>query len=113
MIVKIKNLRCKVYLGIFEWERKRKRNIFLNISYNISDSSKTQKEILDYDMLSKKITKFLGNRSFELIENLSFELADFLAKEKNILWVEVECCKPHALTNAKTVCVLCKKDARI
>lgn len=109
MVLRIKNFRCKACLGLFDWEKKRKRNIFFNITYGLSDNLKTTDQILNYDNLSQKITNFLEQNSFDLIENLTYSLTDCLAKEKNIEWIELECIKPDALTNAAMVSVVCKK----
>ena len=109
MIVKIKNLRCKVYLGVFEWEKKKKRNIFLNIAYSYNKNVITKQQILDYDNISKIIADFLEKNYFQLLETLTQSLTDFLIMQKNIEWVEVECIKPQALVGAKEVSVIYKK----
>jgi FolB domain-containing protein len=109
MIVKIKNFRCKATLGFFDWEKKNKRNILLNIAYGLSDSQKTIQQTLDYDVLAQKINHFLDKNSFDLCENLAYSLSDYLSKEKNIEWVELECIKPNALENAEQVSVVCRK----
>lgn len=109
MVVKITNLRCKAYLGFFEWEKKRKRNILLNIAYSYTTSVTTKQQILDYDSISQLIAEFLEKNSFELLETLTQNLTDFLGMQANIAWIEIECIKPLALVGAKEVSVTCKK----
>ena len=112
MIVKIKNLRCKAYLGLFAWEKKTKRNIILNLAYSLSQSQVSINSTLDYDQLCQKIVNFLYSNSFELVENLTYSLADLLSQEKNIAWIEVECIKTGALASADEVSVSCKKYSK-
>ena len=110
MIVKINKIYYKGYLGFYSYEKKKKRVIYFNVAYKIADEEKNINQILNYEKLTKKIRNFLDENSFELIENLTYKLTNYLSLEKNIHWIEVECIKPIAFSGAEKVSVYYKKE---
>lgn len=109
MLLEIRLLYLKVYLGFFKWEQKRKRVVILNLKSKILTENSLKnislKQTVDYDLLVAQIKDFISQKRFDLLENFTNQLAKFLIQKNNIEWLEVECRKPSAVAEAKYTAV--------
>ena len=75
MIIKIKNLRLKTILGIYEWEENVDREIIINAKIHTNfDRALISDEIsdaLDYDDIVTKIKNLIANKRFKLVEKMA------------------------------------------
>lgn len=109
MIVRIKNLRLKVIIGIDQWERKKKQAIVINIEYEIKNikAHKTDKiqDTLNYRTLTKKIVKHVTSSRYFLLEKLAHNILKIILENKRITWAKVEVDKLKALRFSDSVSV--------
>jgi 7,8-dihydroneopterin aldolase/epimerase/oxygenase len=88
MIIKIKNLRLKTILGIYEWEKTIQREIVVNAEIetdnNLSMRSDDIKDAIDYDEIVTKIKKTVLEKRYKLIEKMVYDIMNLIMEDKRI-----------------------------
>jgi 2-amino-4-hydroxy-6-hydroxymethyldihydropteridine diphosphokinase len=109
-IVFIQGLKIDTIIGIYDWERKIRQDIVLDIemSFDIKKAGKSDKiELaLNYKDVSKRIITFVKNSKFKLIETLAEKITEIIITEFNVEKVKLTLNKGEALTGAKGVGVI-------
>ncbi len=110
MIIKIKNLRAKTIIGVYEWEKQTERELVLNIELEIDGSKACQTDkvadTLDYDVLSKMLIAEIAASSFELLERLSAHLLDKIMANKIVHRAKIEIDKGGVVKDVDSVSVI-------
>ena len=103
----ISGLAISTKIGIYDWEQRIKQRLILDISIpvDLSQCNNELSKTIDYDNLSRKITSFVEDQSFALIETVAEEVAAFIKKEFNVHQVTLKISKPNAIKNAANVSV--------
>jgi FolB domain-containing protein len=108
-IIKVKNLRLRTIIGIFDWERDHKQDIIINLKLKFDDSkaslSDDINDTVDYKKLTKRIIAEVEQTSFNLIEKLAAYIINIVMEDKKITAAVVKVDKPHALRFADSVCI--------
>ncbi len=103
----IKELRIPCLIGIFEWERKKKQIVSIDIEFSASISKAAQSDQIrhaqDYKKIAKRTIDFVSQSKFYLIEALIENLAALLLKEFKLKEVTLQIEKPGAIRGARTV----------
>ncbi len=103
----IEGLKIPCIIGIFDWERKTKQTILidLEISTNIRKAAKSDqiKDAVDYKSISKFILNYVQKSRFFLIETLAERLAALLLKTFKLPEIRLRVSKPGALRHSKNV----------
>jgi len=101
MIIKIKNLRLKTIIGVYEWEQSIAREIIINIEietdHRVSMQSDNIEDALDYDIIVAKIKKFIGANHFKLVERMVLKVIDLIMEDKRIKKCQLEIDKVGAI----------------
>ncbi len=88
MIIKIKNLRLKTILGIYDFEQNFLREIIVNIEIHSNlDKARFTNSIndtIDYSVIINNIKNLVQNKKFQLIERLAQEILDLIIKDDRI-----------------------------
>jgi|SRR5579863_5937742 D-erythro-7,8-dihydroneopterin triphosphate epimerase len=107
MVICIKNLRVSSILGVYEEERRKERDIIINVrvEYNAGDALRTDalEDALDYKQVRDRIVNFVTGTQFKLIEKLADGIIQVLIADARITRVHLEVDKPHALRLAESV----------
>ena len=107
--IRITDLLLRTIIGTHDWERKKKQDILINITfeYNCSKASKSDelKEVVDYRTMTKKITEEVEVSQFFLLEKLTDFVLKLVMEDKKIDNATVRIDKPHALRFADSVSV--------
>jgi D-erythro-7,8-dihydroneopterin triphosphate epimerase len=107
MIICIKNLRVSSILGVYEEERRKERDIIINIrlEYDAQTAMKSDglEDALDYKVVRDRIVNFVEGTQFKLLEKLADGIVQELAQDKRISKLHLEVDKPHALRLAESV----------
>jgi len=117
-IVFIKELCIETTIGIYDWERKIKQVVCidLEIGTEIRKSSGTDniKDTVDYKAVVKKVQAFIQKSKFLLIEALAEETVKLIFQEFQVNYVKGRFSKPGAVTGSKEVGVIIErtKDAK-
>lgn len=106
----LSDLQIEAVIGIWEWERKIKQTISIDLKMG-ADIRKAAKndsidDTLNYKQVAKRLQQFVGDSSFQLVETLAERIAEIILTEFDVPWVEVRVNKPGAIRGAKDVGVL-------
>ena len=100
-------LTTECIVGIWEWERRVKQRIVLDIEMatDIRRAASTDHidDTLDYKKVSKRVLAFVGDSQFQLVETLTERIAQLLITEFNLPWVRVRLNKQGAIRGARDV----------
>jgi dihydroneopterin aldolase len=113
-IVYVRDLKIKCVIGIFEWERRIKQTVVLDLEMaaDIKRAAATDriKDTLDYKAVSKRLLEFVGTSQFQLVETLAEKIALIVLEEFHVPWVRVRINKRGALRNAADVGVVIERS---
>ncbi len=112
-IVYIRDLRIPCVIGVFEWERRIKQTVILDLDLAAdirrAAASDRLDETLDYKAVAKRLIQFVGESQFQLVETLAERVAAILLEEFKIPWVRVRVNKRGALRGAADVGVVIER----
>jgi len=107
MVICIKNLRVSSILGVYEEERRKERDIVINIrlEYDATEAveSDALEDALDYKQVRDRIVNFVEGTQFKLLEKLADGIIQELIRDPRIRKLHLEVDKPHALRLAESV----------
>lgn len=111
----IRDLRVETVVGIFDWERRIKQTVALDLdmSTDIRRAARSDRieDTLDYKTVAKRITQFVCAAQFQLVETLAEQIATLIIKEFQVTHVKVTLHKPGAVSGSKSVGVIIERDA--
>ena len=113
-IVFVQGLKVDTVIGIYDWERKIRQEIVLDIemSSDIAAASKTDHidQALNYKNVCKRIVSFVRESKFELVETLAEKICQLILNEFNVNWVKLKLNKGEAITGAEGVGVIIERS---
>ena len=102
----IKGLEVEGIIGIFQWEREVKQIISIDIEMDFDNKraaiSDEINDALNYKLVGKRITSFVENSQFKLVESLAEKVAKIILKEFPVSRVKVTLSKPGALRGSES-----------
>src|SRR5690625_6814480 len=103
----IKDLDIETVIGIYDWERKIRQSVRLNVEMQ-SDVAKAAAtdhidDALDYKAVAKRLIGFVEASSFQLVETLAERCAEIILAEFPVTRVRLELDKPGAVTGSRSV----------
>lgn len=112
-IIYLNDLRIETIIGIFDWERRVKQTVSLDLematdirraaaSDNIADA-------LDYKAVAKRLIEFVSASEFQLVETLAERCADLLLDEFAVPWLRLRLNKTGAIRGARDVGILIER----
>ena len=108
-IIRITDLSLKTIIGIFDWERKRKQKVVINVEleFNASKAVKTDNvdDTVDYKVITKKIIQHVGESKYFLLEKMAGSVLKIVLEDQRVKWAKVRIDKPGALRFARSVSV--------
>ena len=117
-IIFIKELCVETVIGIYDWERKIKQMICIDLELgtNILKASNSDdvKDTLDYKSVAKTVKSFLEKSEFMLVETLAEETIKLIFEKFDVSYIKGRFSKPGAVTGSKEVGVIIErtKDAK-
>lgn len=116
MIIRIKNLRLRTIIGIYDWEKEERQDVIVNAVIEAPiDCAALDEDIertINYKDLTKQLIDHVEGTSYELIETLTDRLCDLVLEDRRIAKVTIEVDKPHALRFADSVSVALTKTQK-
>ncbi len=114
--IDIVGLSVPAVIGIFEWERKVRQKVVLDLTLfaGLRRAARTDRlgDGLDYKRVSKRVQEAVRKSRFRLLEALAGEVARLLLAEFPARKVVVRVEKPGALRGARTVAVTITRSRR-
>jgi dihydroneopterin aldolase len=103
----IKGLEVEGIIGIYQWESEVKQLISMDIEMDFDNkrAAKSDKidDALNYKLVGKRITAFVENSKYKLVESLAEKISKIIPKEFPVSKVKVSLSKPGALRGSQSV----------
>lgn len=116
-IVFIRGLTIETIVGVHEWERHTPRPVVLDLEMasDVARGAASDRiaDALDYDAVTRRLTRFVGESRFELIETLAEGCVAILREELGVPWVRLVLHKPGAVGAGVDVGVVIERGAMI
>ena len=115
-IVFLRDLRIETVIGIYDWERKIRQEVILDLEMGCdvrkAAASERIEAALNYTAVAKRLIAFVGASEFQLVETLAERCAEILLQEFGIPWVRLSLNKIGAVSGARDVGVLIERGER-
>ena len=106
-IIYIKDLRVETIIGIFDWERKVKQEVSIDMEFPFdcqrAAATDSIEDTIDYKAICKGVIKFVEDSSFQLQESLAEGIAALVKDDYGVESIKLRVSKPGALRGAKDV----------
>ena len=106
-IIYIKDLRVETIIGIFDWERKVKQEVSIDMEFPFdckkAAATDSIDDTIDYKAICKGVIKFVEDSSFQLQESLAEGIAALVKEDYNVESIKLRVSKQGALRGAKDV----------
>ena len=113
-IIFLRGLQIETIIGIYDWERKIRQPIVLDIEMAFDNlkpaASDDIADTLDYKAISKRLIQFVGESSFGLVEALAEHCCRIIIDEFGVSQVKLKLSKIGAVRGAKAVGVMLERS---
>lgn len=111
----LEDLRVEAVIGIWEWERRVRQTVSLNLEMqtDVKRAAATDEidAALDYKSIAKEIIRIVETSEFKLVETLAETLARIVVTDFGVGWVKLSVSKPGAIEGSRNVGVLIERTA--
>jgi dihydroneopterin aldolase len=108
------DLRVETIVGIWEWERKIRQTVSIDLEWGTDIKSAAASDSIDYTLnyklVAKRVQQFVVESNFQLIETLAEKIAEIVLNEFDVPWIEVCVNKPGAIRGARDVGVKIRRE---
>jgi dihydroneopterin aldolase len=115
-IVFIEDLRIDTVIGIYDWERRVRQTLSLDIEMAFDNTRPAATDdiadTLNYKDVSKRLVEYVEASSFGLVETLAERCAAIIREEFGVSWVRLKLSKPGAVRGSRAVGVRIERGAR-
>ncbi|MEQ3636428.1 dihydroneopterin aldolase [Alcanivorax sp.] len=115
-IVYINDLKVDTVIGIFDWERRIRQTVSLDLEMAADickgAASDHIDDALDYKAIGKRLITFIEGSEFQLVETLAENVAQLVLNEFSVPWLKLRLSKPGALRGARDVGVIIERGVR-
>ena len=112
-IIFINDLRIETIIGIYDWERKVKQTISLDleIGTDIRKSAETDtiEDTLNYKAVAKRLIAFVSDSEYQLVETLAEKITEIVLAEFEVPWLKLTVHKPGAVRGSRDVGVIIER----
>jgi dihydroneopterin aldolase len=110
----IEALEIECVIGIYDWERKIRQPVVLDIEMAFDNrkpaSTDAIADTLDYKAVSKRLIQFVSESQFGLVERLAEHCCAIILEEFGVQHVRLKLAKPGAVRGAKAVGVILERS---
>lgn len=115
-IVYLHDLRVDCIIGVWDWERKLRQTVSLDLDMGADIRRAAATDALDdtlnYKAVAKRVQEYVRASEFQLVETLAEKVAELLLAEFHIPWVRVRINKRGAVRGAGDVGVVIERGVR-
>ncbi|HET8710686.1 MAG TPA: dihydroneopterin aldolase [Spongiibacteraceae bacterium] len=112
----IRGLRIETIIGIYDWERCVRQVVVLDVEMaadiRAAAVSQSVGDTLDYHAIAMRLTTFIQEQKFRLLETLVERCAELLQREFSIVWLRLCVTKPTAVRAASAVGVQIERGVK-
>jgi len=113
-LIYIRDLKIDCVIGVYEWERRVKQTVILDLDLAADIRRAAQTDHIDdtvnYKAVAKRLMAYVGDSQFQLVETLAERVAEILLHEFKLPWVRVRVNKKGALRGANDVGVIIERS---
>ena len=114
-IVFIEKLNVEAVVGIYAWERQVRQSILIDLEMAYDNTlparSNDIADALDYAAVIQRVTDFVTEQKFELVETMAEEVAAMVMREFKVPWLKIRCAKPTVMSQASAVGVVIERGS--
>ena len=115
-IIFLSDLKIETVIGIFDWERKIKQPVILDLEMGAdikkAASSDHIDDTLDYKAVAKRVIQFVEDSEFQLVETLAERVAQLVLDEFDVPWVRLKLNKSGAIRGANGVGIIIERGEK-
>ena len=115
-IVYISDLKVDTVIGIYDWERRIRQTVSLDLEMaaDISRAAASDHidDALNYKAIGKRIIQYIEDSDFQLVETLAERVAQLVLEEFGVAWLKLLLSKPGALRGSRDVGVIIERGER-
>lgn len=115
-IIYLKDLRIDTIIGIYDWERRTRQTVILDIEMGADIKKAAQNDdigdTLNYKGVAKRLISFVEDSKFELVETLAERIAEILLNEFKVPWLRLQLNKQGAVRGVRDVGVIIERGKR-
>ncbi len=115
-IVFIRDLQVETVIGIYDWERKIKQTISIDLDMATdirkAATSDNIDDTLSYKTVAKRLIAFIEASDYELVEALAEQICTIVRDEFNVPWVRLTLNKPGAVRDSRSVGVIIERGEK-
>lgn len=115
-IVYIRDLKIETVIGIFDWERRIRQTVSLDLEMATdirkAAASDDIKDTLDYKAVAKRLIAFVGESEFLLVETLAEKVAAIVRDEFQVPWLRLRLSKPGAVRGSQDVGIIIERGEK-
>lgn len=115
-IIYLNSLQVDAVIGIYEWERRTRQRLILDIEIgvDIRGAAKTDNidDTLNYKAVAKRVITFVGESRFQLVETLAEKVAGLILEEFKVPWCRLRVNKQGAVKGVRDVGVIIERGNR-
>jgi dihydroneopterin aldolase len=112
----IEDLRIDTVVGIYDWERRTRQTIALDVEMGFDNTrpaaSDAIEDTLNYKAVSKRLIAFVEGSSFQLVETLAERCAALIREEFGVSWLRLKVSKLGAVRGARAVGVVIERGEK-
>jgi len=116
-IIYIRDLKIDTVIGVFDWERRIRQTISLDLDMATdirkAAASDDLIDTLNYKAVSKRLASFIEQSDFQLVETLAERVCEIVINEFQVPWVKLRVNKKGALRGANDVGVIIERGATL
>ncbi|HET6604679.1 MAG TPA: dihydroneopterin aldolase [Xanthomonadaceae bacterium] len=109
----IEGLEVECIIGIYDWERRVRQPVVLDLEMRFDNRSASARDhiddTLDYKAISRRLVEFVSQSEFGLVETLAERCAAIVTGEFGVEHVRLRLSKPGAVRGAREVGVVIER----
>lgn len=115
-IIYLHDLRIDAVIGVFDWERRVRQTVILDLEMGAdirrAAASDDLDDTLNYKAVAKRLIEFVGASEFRLVETLAERTAALVLEEFAVPWLRLRVNKQGAVRGARDVGVIIERGTR-
>jgi dihydroneopterin aldolase len=115
-IIFLHDLTIETIIGIYDWERKEKQSIILDLDMAADIPAAARSDSIDdtlnYKAVAKRLIEFVGDSQFQLVETLAERVAEIVLNEFGVKWLRLRVNKKGAVRYAGDVGVIIERGVK-
>lgn len=115
-IIYLNDLRIDTIIGIYDWERRTRQTVILDIEMgtDIRKAAKTDHidDTLNYKAVAKRLIAFVSESEFQLVETLAERITEIILTEFDVPWCRLRLNKQGAVRGVRDVGVIIERGVK-